>query len=67
MIAINDAVASDYVLNQIVGFIMNYNRARWLKINMNTDDMRLNVSDFITAQTAQTHIKANWRLFLYHS
>jgi hypothetical protein len=64
MIAINDAVASNYVLNQIVGFIMNYNSARWLKINMNTDDMRLNVSDFITAQT---HIKANWRLFLYHS
>ena len=32
--------------------------------DIKADDMNLNVSDFITAQTAQAHIKANWRLFL---
>jgi hypothetical protein len=31
---------------------------------MKADDMNLHVSDFITAQTAQSHIKANWNLFL---
>ncbi len=32
--------------------------------DIKADDMNLNVSDFITTQTAQTHIKANWRQFL---
>jgi hypothetical protein len=32
--------------------------------SIKAEDMALDVSDFITAQTAQTHIKANWSLFL---
>jgi hypothetical protein len=32
--------------------------------DIKADDMNINVSDFITTQTAQIHIKANWHLFL---